>query len=428
MFYLFKNRNNIKMKSPNKKPNSDTQKLNDTYVMLLSKKLGAGAFGQIYECQNIKNKQMYAAKIELHSAPNPQLYKESKIMTEMKGKIGFPNCHQVIYNKQELIMITDLLGPNIQDIMDNIEGKKFTMKSTLILVEQMLQRLKDLHNKGIIHRDIKPENFCIGKGKNEKIVYMIDFGLSRHYLIEKTQQHIPMKSDRAIVGTLRYISMNCHEGLEVSRRDDLESLAYMMVHFVIGELPWMGIKAKSLGEKYKRVFEKKQETVPDEITKILPDEMKSFLNHILELEFEQKPNYDYLSGLIKSLKSKYGYQDDNFEWLEPSISKDLYIKISQNKNETHNSSAMNNFVMEDVKEEDLKNDFHTHQNFVSSNNLPIKNNLAELNKEFKDDNLKYKKFVSKDNEDIKNNIQGNNNNEKGKNAHKSFRTDLRRRK
>jgi serine/threonine protein kinase len=402
--------------------------------------LGEGAFGKIYECQNIKNKQTYAAKIEYHSAPNPQLYQESKIMTEMKGKLGFPTCYQVIYLKQELVMVTDLLGPNIQDIMDNIEGKKFTMKSTLLLTEQMLKRLRDLHEKGIIHRDMKPENFVIGKGKNEKLIYMIDFGLSRHYLIEKTQQHIPMKSDRAIVGTLRYISMNCHEGLEVSRRDDLESLAYMMIHFVIGELPWMGIKAKSLGEKYKRVYEKKQETVPDDICKILPDEMKSFLQHILNLEFEEKPNYDYLEGLIKSLKSKYGFKnDDNFEWLDPSIKGDLYIKISQNKNEKHNSSAMNNFVLEDNKEDDNNiifpkkaktEDIDTKNDLRQSNDKGDnqgKNNLNNLNRSQNTNNNGNKNDVKKNKNDNELN-QGNNNDKNAKNNYKSFRTDLRRRK
>ena len=422
------------------KKNLETQKLNETYTLLLSKKLGEGAFGKIYECQNIKNKQTYAAKIEYHSAPNPQLYQESKMMTEMKGKLGFPTCYQVIYLKQELVMVTDLLGPNIQDIMDNIEGKKFTMKSTLLLTEQMLKRLRDLHEKGIIHRDMKPENFVIGKGKNEKLIYMIDFGLSRHYLIEKTQQHIPMKSDRAIVGTLRYISMNCHEGLEVSRRDDLESLAYMMIHFVIGELPWMGIKAKSLGEKYKRVYEKKQETVPDDICKILPDEMKSFLQHILNLEFEEKPNYDYLEGLIKSLKSKYGFKnDDNFEWLDPSIKGDLYIKISQNKNEKHNSSAMNNFVLEDNKEDDNNiifpkkaktEDIDTKNDLRQSNDKGDnqgKNNLNNLNRSQNTNNNGNKNDVKKNKNDNELN-QGNNNDKNAKSNYKSFRTDLRRRK
>ena len=422
------------------KKNLETQKLNETYTLLLSKKLGEGAFGKIYECQNIKNKQTYAAKIEYHSAPNPQLYQESKIMTEMKGKLGFPTCYQVIYLKQELVMVTDLLGPNIQDIMDNIEGKKFTMKSTLILTEQMLKRLRDLHEKGIIHRDMKPENFVIGKGKNEKLIYMIDFGLSRHYLIEKTQQHIPMKSDRAIVGTLRYISMNCHEGLEVSRRDDLESLAYMMIHFVIGELPWMGIKAKSLGEKYKRVYEKKQETVPDVICKILPDEMKSFLQHILNLEFEEKPNYDYLEGLIKSLKSKYGFKnDDNFEWLDPSIKGDLYIKISQNKNEKHNSSAMNNFVLEDNKEDDNNiifpkkaktEDIDTKNDLRQSNDKGDnkgKNNLNNLNRS-QNVNSNVNKNDDKKNKNDNELNQGNNNDKNAKSNYKSFRTDLRRRK
>jgi hypothetical protein len=203
----------------------------------------------------------------------------------------------------------------------------------------------------------------------------------------------------------------------------------------------MGIKAKSLGEKYKRVYEKKQETVPDEICKILPDEMKNFLQHILNLEFEEKPNYDFLEGLIKSLKSKYGFKnDDNFEWLDPSIKGDLYIKISNNKNEKHNSSAMNNFILEDNKEDDNNNlvipkKFNSENNIQTSNSLNKnndkgnnqgKNNQNNLNQNANINNNKNNdKNANNNNNDVN---QGNNNDKNAKNNYKSFRTDLRRRK
>lgn len=120
-----------------------------------------------------------------------------------------------------------------------------------------------MHSKNIIHRDIKPENFLVGVKKKEYQIYVIDFGLSKRYKDPKTGDHIPYLEGKSLTGTARYASLYTHLGIEQSRRDDMESIGYLLVYFFKGELPWQGLKAKTKKEKYKKIMEKKKEMTPD---------------------------------------------------------------------------------------------------------------------------------------------------------------------
>ena len=84
----------------------------------------------------------------------------------------------------------DLLGPSIEDLF-NFQKRKFTLKTTLMLGDQMLSRIEYIHSKGYLHRDLKPDNFLMGVGKKKTQVYAIDFGLAKKYKDSKTGLHIP---------------------------------------------------------------------------------------------------------------------------------------------------------------------------------------------------------------------------------------------
>jgi casein kinase I family protein HRR25 len=120
-----------------------------------------------------------------------------------------------------------------------------------------------LHSRNFIHRDVKPDNFLIGLGKKKNQVYVIDFGLAKRYRDPKTGLHIPFKDGKSLTGTARYASINTHLGIEQSRRDDLEALGYVLVYFLRGELPWQGLKSKTMNEKYEKIMEKKITTQLD---------------------------------------------------------------------------------------------------------------------------------------------------------------------
>lgn len=137
-----------------------------------------------------------------------------------------------------------------------------------------MTRIEYVHTKNIIHRDIKPENFLIGLKKKEYIIYLIDYGLSKRYRDPKTGEHINYIDGKSLTGTARYASLYTHLGIEQSRRDDLESIGYLLIYFLKGELPWQGLKARTNKERYTKIMEKKIEFIPEILCKDLPGKNK----------------------------------------------------------------------------------------------------------------------------------------------------------
>ena len=200
-------------------------KIKNQYSFKSTDRLGGGSFGQIYKGINIKTKEEVAIKIESKNIETPQLLHESKILKTLKDFEGFPKVFLITPLDDVLVLVMELLGDNLQKLIQNQPEKNFSLKTSLMLGIQILKRIKTLHENNFIHRDIKPENFTIGLKKMNNTIYMIDYGLTRKFC-DSRKNHIPYKEGKNLTGTALYASIYTHKGIEQSRRDDLESLGY----------------------------------------------------------------------------------------------------------------------------------------------------------------------------------------------------------
>ncbi|KAK6911920.1 Protein kinase domain, partial [Dillenia turbinata] len=219
----------------------------------LGRKIGSGSFGEIYLGTNIQTNEEVAIKLENVKTKHPQLLYESKLYKLLQGGTGIPDVKWFGVEGDYNVLVMDLLGPSLEDLF-NFCSRKLSLKSVLMLADQMINRVEFVHSKSFLHRDIKPDNFLMGLGRRANQVYIIDFGLAKKYRDTSTHQHIPYRENKNLTGTARYASMNTHLGIEQSRRDDLESLGYVLI------LPWQGLKAGTKKQKYEKISEKKVST------------------------------------------------------------------------------------------------------------------------------------------------------------------------
>ena len=211
-------------------------------------------------------------------------------------------------------MIMECLGRNLDQIFQN-QKYNFSLKTICLLGEQMYSRIEYFHSKNFIHRDIKPENFIMGTLENNKTVYLIDFGLAKRYK-NKNGLHIPYRDGKSLTGTLRYASCNTHLGIEQSRRDDIESIGYVLLYFFKKDLPWMGVKAKNDKERFKKVLEIKINTKLDDICEGIPKEIGLIIQYSRDLKFDERPDYKLINRLIRGIGEKNGFQFDfGFDWI-----------------------------------------------------------------------------------------------------------------
>lgn len=254
----------------------------------------------------------------------------------MQGGIGIPKIYHYENNAYFNSLVMEKLGPSLEDLFKSC-NKKFSLETTIKLGINILSRLEFIHDRNIIHRDIKPDCFLFGENLKSSTIYLIDFGLAKFYRNPISKNHIPYEKNQTLIGNIMYASLNSLKGITKSRRDDIESLGYMLVYFLKGSLPWhkhnkgyyygnskmmrkynyflrryypiYGYGYKNYGRSNSRM------TISLEtLCKGLPYGIQRFIQYSRNLKFYDRPNYDYLRQLLRSC-SKSNLNEYDFDWI-----------------------------------------------------------------------------------------------------------------
>ena len=315
-----------------------------------TKKLGEGSFGKVYQAEY--NGQNYAIKMEYKEKEQGLLEIEATIMSYLKGP-NIPYIKSYGYSGDFNVLVMQLLDKSLEDLINKYTT--FSIKTTAMLGYQMVNILQYIHDRHIIHRDIKPDNFVMGAKEDNAKLYILDFGLAKKYRSSRTLIQYPYIKKKKLTGTARYASIHALEAYEQSRRDDLESIGYVLMYFLRGNLPWQGLKVRSKENRYKKILEKKRETSSEELCKDFPHEFFEYVDYTRNLEYEQDPDYDFLrkkfQDVLKGLNEEMDYI---YDW---TTSTDLKKRANKKDEENdENESGENDIKKEENDLESNKND------------------------------------------------------------------------
>jgi len=245
-------------------------------------KLNNGEFGTIFKAENIRTKELVAIKMESISVETKMLKRETQIYQYLGKAVGIPQVKWFGSTEEYNYMVLPLFG-------NSLASKTFSLVDSFSIGQKIVKILSFIHGKGLIHRDVKPDNFVFNQDGTE--VYIIDFGLCKKY-IDHDNKHIEMKSGKTIIGTPNFVSTSIHNGLEPSRRDDLISVAYIILYLINGGLPWQTKREMKDIKRQKQLILQWCNT---------PEELIEYLTYCENLKFDETPDYDYLINSLNKI-------------------------------------------------------------------------------------------------------------------------------
>jgi len=315
--------------------------------------LGKGAFGETFAAVDINTNDEVAIKVE--RLDNKKCVLRLEVIA-LKKVQECPYIVRYIHSGRQdnfNFLVMERLQDNLADLRKRTKTGKFSMATTLKLGIQMIDALEGTHKLGYIHRDVKPSNFVSGRSKNTKgRIFLIDFGLARKYRLPSGEIRPPRKT-AGFRGTARYASINSHKSKELSRRDDLWSVFYVLVEFAVGSLPWRKIKDKD------RIGELKEKYTNKELVKDLPKEYLSFMELLQKLGYADEPDYDSLRGLLLQVYSRENYPSDlPFDWdqKETKVVQNLQITTLVDEQPKKDEKIVELYKEESKKKEDSKSE------------------------------------------------------------------------
>ena len=340
--------NEIKNNNNNSNKQNNSQKIFGNYICIIEDKIGSGSFGEVLYGYNKDSNKEVAVKILNSDTSQDNIKREIALTKQLQGCPGFPSLyHHGVFEKKN-ILVESLLGPSL-DKLFKFCGRIFPIKTVCLIGIEMVKRLEAMHEKGIIHRDLKPNNLAWGNYNSSynniqnnnydkldiNTIYLIDFGLSCTYWENyKTQKHYKQVKGLNFVGTLRYASLNSHNGIRQSRRDDLESMIYILIYFLKGKLPWQDVKAKNKEERYKLIQDKKSQVTIESLCKNIPSEFDFLLKYVKSLDFTEKPDYTKFYKVFHNIINNLSIEqieEKNYNYIWEKILVDFINKYEQEK-------------------------------------------------------------------------------------------------
>ena len=304
-----------------------------------------------------------------------QLLYEAKVYQILQGGTGIPKLYWHGTEGDCNIMAMELLGPSLDDLLSLCDGK-FTLPTVLAIAEQMvysvihftqIDRLECFHCKNFLHRDVKPDNFVIGRGSNANLIYIIDYGLAKRFRNASTKMHIPYKDGKRLTGTARYASLNTHMGIEQSRRDDLECLAYTLIYMLKGEVPWKGVRAANKQDKHDKILEIKKAVAIETLCKGMPQEFANFMHYCRSLKFEDKPDYLQLKRAFNDTYSRNKfYKSFAFDWKLLNVDLELLFDRTSSTDGSNKGGA------------EVKNEINEVKNEIKNELIEVKNEIKVI--------------------------------------------------